>query len=377
MLRRIGINVLYLVPGRVGGTEIYARRLVEALARAHPTVAFDVFCGRDAAASLGGEGWPDNVAVVPLPLPSAVKPARVLAELVLLPIWARRRGVELMHSLGTTTPMVGCGCRVVTVHDLIYDRFPETFPPAARTVLRALVPAGARRAHRVQVSSEATRSEVVEAFGLPRDGIDVVPLGIGMREVAEVEPEAVLRERFGLGERPVVLSVAAMLAHKNLPRLLAAVARVEQEPAPALVLVGHDGLARAELEAQARALGIADRVRFTGWVTDAELEGLYGLAAGFAYPSLHEGFGMPVLEAMRRGVPVACSNATSLPEVAGSAALLFDPTSEAAIAEALARLLAEPELREALGRRGRQQAAGFPWERTADAAWASYERALA
>src|SRR3954452_15517130 len=137
----------------------------------------------------------------------------------MLPVAARRAGIELMHSLGTTTPLHGCGVRVVTVHDLIYDWYPGSFPAAARYGLKALVPAGARRAHRVQVSSRATREEVRDRLRLPLEKVDVVPLGLGMPRAAKPTEPAELRPRFGLGDGPVLLSVAAALPHKNLDRL--------------------------------------------------------------------------------------------------------------------------------------------------------------
>ena len=131
-----------------------------------------------------------------------------------------------------------------------------------------------------------------------------------------------------------------------------------------------------ELRARARALGVLDAVRLPGWVSPQELEGLWGAASAFVYPSLYEGFGLPVLEAMARGVPVACSDASSLPEVAGDAALMFDPHDERAIAQAIARLLGDRELSAGLARRGRERAQQFSWERTARLTLASYERAL-
>ena len=373
MLRRLGVNLLYLVPRQVGGTEIYARRLVAALARELDETQILVFCGVEAAALLPDPEWPGNVRVVRAPVRAASKPLRLAAELTWLPVAADHHGVELLHSLGTTTPLHGRAVRVVTVHDLIYQHFPGAFPPAARLGLQLVVPVGARRARRVQVSSSATKDEVVEHFGLAPEKVDVVPLGLGMRDVPDPTGEAELRARLDLGERPVLLSVNAALPHKNLERLLRAVAQV---PEPVLALVGHTGRDTERLRALAGELGIAERVRMTGWLSDEDLEGLYRLAAGFVYPSLHEGFGMPVLEAMRRGTPVACADATSLPEVVGDAALLFDPHSVDAIADAARTLVSDPARAAELVRRGLERAAGFGWERTARSAIASYERAL-
>ena len=368
VLRRLGVNLLYLVPRQVGGTEIYARRLVAALARRLPEVV--VFCGSEAAAAFPDPEWSGNVRVVRAPVNAAIKPLRLAAELSWLPAAADHHGVELLHSLGTTAPLHGRAVRVTTVHDLIYEHFPGAFPPAARLGLQLVVPAAARRSRRVQVSSSYTKGDVVKQFGLDPDRVDVVPLGLGMRDVPDPTPEPELRERLKL-ERPVLLSVNAALPHKNLERLIRAVARV---PEPVLALVGHAGRDTERLHALAAELGMAERVRITGWLSDADLEGLYRLAAGFVYPSLHEGFGMPVLEAMRRGTPVACADATSLPEVVGDAALLFDPYDVEAIAAAARTLLSGDTA--ALVERGRARAAGFGWERTADAAIASYERAL-
>jgi alpha-1,3-rhamnosyl/mannosyltransferase len=147
---------------------------------------------------------------------------------------------------------------------------------------------------------------------------------------------------------------------------------VSAAPPPVLLVTGYPTAFEAELRRQA-----GDRVRFAGWVDDATLEGLYRLATCLAFPSLAEGFGLPVLEAMRRGVPVACSNATSLPEVAGEAALYFDPTDTVAIATALERILEDAGLRERLATAGVAQAGKFSWEATAAATLESYERALA
>jgi glycosyltransferase involved in cell wall biosynthesis len=370
----VGLNLLYLVPGQVGGTEIYARRLIDALAQSRPGDRFTIFCGRECAPTFAER--PANVALRELPVRCAVKPARIAAELTLLPRAASRAGVDLLHSLGTTTPLHGGGVRVVTVHDLIYEHFPGAFPAAARYGLKAIVGPGARRAARVQADSHAAAGEISELLRVPPERIDVVHLGLGMRRAQQATPESELRGRWSLGAGPVVLSVAAALPHKNLDRLLRAFAALGREDAR-LVLVGHGGRVTEELEALARQLGVAARVRFTGWVSDADVEGAYALAAAFLYPSLHEGFGMPVLEAMARGVPVACADATSLPEVAGDAALLFDPTSVEAIAAAIARLLDEPGYAAQLAQAGPPRAAGFTWEACAQACWESYERALA
>jgi glycosyltransferase involved in cell wall biosynthesis len=170
------------------------------------------------------------------------------------------------------------------------------------------------------------------------------------------------------------LCVASGHEHKNISRLLRAFAKLSTDRH--LVLVGHAGLDQDALKSQAAELGVADQVIFTGWIDEEDLEGLYRAATAFVYPTLMEGFGLPVLEAMHRGVPVACSNTSSLPEVAGDAALTFDPNDEAAIGAAVERLLTDSELRADLIRRGYERAAQFTWERCAEQTLAMYERAM-
>jgi glycosyltransferase involved in cell wall biosynthesis len=173
-----------------------------------------------------------------------------------------------------------------------------------------------------------------------------------------------------------VLSLSAKRPHKNLLALIGALARIAPEARPVLVLPGYPTAHEAELRARAAALGIAQDVRFPAWLSSAELEGLWAIARAFVFPSLYEGFGLPVLEAMARDVPVACSNASSLPEVAGDAALLFDPHDEAAIASAISRLLGDETLRARLQARGLARVRRFTWERTAQLTLESYARAF-
>ena len=363
---RLGFNLLYLVPGAVGGTETVARETLAALRRVAPDLEAVVYVAPEARESFEAEPWAAGWRFVASPVPSRVKPLRLASELTWLPARLRRDGVGLLHSLGTTTPPFCPVPSVVTVNDVIYHHYPETFPTAARLGLELLVPAGARRADRVVALSEAGRRDVAETLRIAPDKIDVVYCGFGLPELPAPSPEAELRERYGLKGR-VVLTVAPALRHKNLERLLVAFAEIarDDDDELALVLVGHPGLEREALIARAAALGVSDRIKFTGWVSAADLEGLYGLASVFAYPSLMEGFGIPILEAMRRGVPVACSNVSSLPEVAGDAAELFDPLDEHAIAAAIRRVLSDDARRAELVARGHKRTEAFTWEDTA------------
>ena len=370
----VGLNLVFLVPGETGGMEVAARELLPALlAAAPPSTRFTAFVNLEAADDPLGE----LVETVVVPVRATSRAQRVRGEQQHLPRLAGRAGVDLVHSLASTAPLYGRFARVVTIHDIIYKVFPEAHQSVLTLGLRVLVPLAARRSHRIIVDAHSTRDDLVRLLRVPAERIDVVPLGLGVTALAEPASEAQLRSRLGLGGRPVALSVSAKRPHKNLARLLQALALLPIERRPVTVIPGYPTWYEAELRDQAAALGVADDVRFLDWVEAEELEGLYALAACFVFPSLYEGFGFPVLEAMSRGVPVACSDRSSLPEVAGDAALLFDPESPRAIADAIERLLADEALAARLREAGRAQAARFTWEATARGTLASYQRALA
>ncbi|MCU1678948.1 MAG: glycosyl transferase group 1, partial [Frankiales bacterium] len=237
----------------------------------------------------------------------------------------------------------------------------------------------ARRSHRVIVDASSTVEDLVDELGTARSKIDVVPLGVRPPSDSAVTPTdaATLRAQLDLGDRRVLLSASAKRPHKNLVRLLEAHAQLPADGRPLLVLPGYPTPHEEQLRARAAQLGTLADLRLPAWVSDEDMEGLYAVADVFVFPSLYEGFGLPVLEAMARGVPVACSDRSSLPEVAGDAALLFDPEDVAALRDALVRLLDDVPLLERLAAAGVARAASFTWARTAELTVAAYRRALA
>ena len=373
----IGLNLVFLVPGETGGMEVAARELIgPLLEEAPPGYRFTAFINREAAAANDGP-WGELLPAVTVPAKARNRVQWVLGEQTALPLLARRGRVDLLHSLASTAPLWGRFRRVVTVHDLIYARFPEAHAGLRDKGMRVLVPAAARRSDRVIADSQSTRDDLIELLGIPAGRIDVVPLGLGVPPRGSPLPEPATRERFDLGQRRVLLSLSAKRPHKNLAALIGALAVLPAESRPVLVLAGYPTAHEQELRNRAAALGVGRDVRFPGWISREEVEGLWALASAFVFPSLYEGFGLPVLEAMARGVPVACSNASSLPEVAGEAALLFDPRDEAQIAAVLSRLLGDPQLRERLRAAGHERARLFTWRQTARLTLESYARALA
>jgi glycosyltransferase involved in cell wall biosynthesis len=368
----VGLNLVFLAPGEQGGMEIYARELIAAMAVERPDLRITTFANR----VLGPGPWDDAGGVVVLPVDPRNRVQWVRGEQQLLPPAAKRAGVGLVHSFASTAPAWGDFKRVTTIHDLIYKRFPEAHFGLRTLGMRALVPLAARRSHRLIADSESTRRDLEDLLGVPRSKVDVVPLGTGHAVHAEPVGAGELRATLGLAERRVLLSVSAKRPVKNLKRLIEALALMAAERRPVLIVPGYPTSYEQELRDHAAAVGVAGDVRWLGWTSDSELEGLYALATAFVFPSLYEGFGLPILEAMQRGVPVACSERSSLPEVAGDAALLFDPESARSIADALERLLADAGLRERLSAAGREQAARFSWTVTARGTLASYERTL-
>jgi glycosyltransferase involved in cell wall biosynthesis len=368
----VGVNLVFLTPGEMGGLEVYARELTTALAQRDDvrlTLLMNELLTRDPLWERLGE-----------PVLVRGNPRRrldwVRADQTRVPRVAARAGVDVVHSLASTAPLYGRFARVTTIHDLNYKLVPDSHFGLRGAGMRVLVPAAARRSHRLLTGSESTRSDLVRYLGVAPEKIDVAPHGVLVSsDIAPTSAEAI-RGQLDLGERPFVLSVSAKRPHKNLPRLFRALAAIPAERRPALVVPGYPTPHEEELHALSAELGIRDDVRMPAWLSAADLEGLYREAAFAVFPSLYEGFGLPVLEAMARGVPVASSNRSSLPEVAGDAALLFDPEIVEEIRDAMERLLHDSALAERLRTAGREQAASFTWAQAADLTVASYRRAL-
>lgn len=305
---------------------------------------------------------------------------RIIWEQATLPLLVRQAQLDLLHGAVNINPALAPCPTVVTVHDLSFMRYPQAFPPVQRAYLQSQVRRSVRAARQVIAVSQATKQDVVALFGVPADRIDVVYNGVDasfcLAPAAQVEA---FRRRQRLPER-YILHLGTLEPRKNLVRLVQAFAQVKGmdsgQPPIKLVLAGGKGWDYDAIFAEVTHQGLEQEVLFPGYVADEELVWWYRAAAVFAYPSLLEGFGLPVLEAMACGAPVVTSNVSSLPEVAGDAALLVDPTSVDALAAALLRLLDGTTLAAELRTRGLHQAARFPWSRTAAETADVYRRAL-
>jgi alpha-1,3-rhamnosyl/mannosyltransferase len=361
----VGVNLLWLVPGVVGGSESYIVRLLRALAADPPDdVRVTLFLNR-----LGADTHADlraafDTAVAPVS--GARKPLRVLAETTWLGREGRRRGIDAAHHVGGIAPAWRPVPTIVTIHDLQPFAFPEHFSVAKRAFTRVVVPPSVRTAARLTTLSRSTRDDVARRLGADPAKVRIIPPGFDPPPAAAAVPSATVRRRHDLGERPFFLYPAITYPHKGHEDLVRAFSLLAgKRPEPLLVLAGGEAQREPALRALIGSLGLRDRVRRIGRVPDAELDALYREAVALLLPSRYEGFGMTVLEAMSRHCPVVAADATALPEVVGGAGLLVDPDDPRRWSEAMADLLDDAALRDRLVAAGEARARTFDWGRSA------------
>jgi glycosyltransferase involved in cell wall biosynthesis len=293
-----------------------------------------------------------------------------VSELLAAPLAVSRARVDLFHAPHYVVSPLMPRPYVVTIHDCIHLRFPQYLPNRrAHVYARAMMTMAARRASRVLTVSNASKEDILRYLGVPADKVEVIYNGLDARFAAPPTAEAIerVRDRYMLPSR-FVLYAGNIKPHKNVDRLIEAYALVRQRGFEdlKLLIIGEEVTRFPHLRRLVHRHHLHGHVRFFGYVADATLSVLYRLASVFVFPSLYEGFGLPPLEAMAMGAPVIASNVSSLPEVVGDAAILIDPTSPDAIADAIARVLTDDALRADLVRRGHARAQAFSWERSVD-----------
>lgn len=360
---RIGINLLSLLPGIVGGGETYAVSLLEALARISDPSQYVIFINRETHASnLFGEGeW----STVTCPINAMFRPVRYVWEQLALPLQAKKYRLDLLHSLGNMQPLRLQCKSVVTIHDLNFHNVAHLMSPTRRAMLRYHVTQSASAADHIITVSEFSKRQIVELLGVSPDKVTVTHNAVKQRPTHMVDVE-LLKQKYGI-KQPYIIALSSQSPHKNMSKLVNAFTLLKQRRGDGLklVLVGHrphksGDLTRALNESSAR-----DAVIFTGYVPDADLASLYAHAEAFVFPSIYEGFGIPILEAFTYGTSVVCSKAASIPEVAGDAALYFDPHNIEEMAKAIDTVLSDDALREDLICKGKTRAKLFTWENAA------------
>jgi glycosyltransferase involved in cell wall biosynthesis len=306
-------------------------------------------------------------------------PIRFLLEQLVLPCLLLIHRIDVVHSLHYSFPLVRFGTKqVVTVHDMTFFNMPQAHERVKVLYFRFFIRADVRFADKVLFDSHSTKTDCTARLGAPRGTSAVVHLGKSEAFRSDLAPGEIrrIRDKYGLNAE-FILSVGTIEPRKNLSRLVSAFAAIcDKHPGLLLVIAGMKGWMYDDLMATVRELKVESRVIFTGFVPEEDKPYLIAAAKVFAYPSLYEGFGIPVLEALACGVPSVTSNVSSLPEVAGDAALTVDPYSVPELSSALERLITDDPLRERLTREAVTQAAKFTWTKTAIVTRDAYNDAL-
>ena len=359
---RIGINLLYLIPDHVGGTETYALSLMRSLLEVDSRNEYYVFVNK-----LGADlafGRHSNLRTVVCGITGKQRLARYVWEQLVLPWQLRYYHIDLVHSFGYVGPLFTSCPRVVTIHDLNYFALRSVIPRTRRYALALFVGNSARRSSHIITPSNYSRVELEGHLGIPSSKITVIP-------------EAPRKFPSGLSSRwdriaaqyairpPYLVSFSGRSPHKNITRLVQAFGQACKDLAHSLVLVGHMPAGFDLLEAVGGDVPLARRIIATGYIPDGHVGPILSSAELFVLPSWYEGFGLPVLEAQQAGIPVTCSSAASIPETAGKGAYFFNPYSVREMAAAIRECLTNPELRQSLQLQGEENLGRFSWEKAA------------
>ncbi len=366
-----------------GGIGRYTRELLTALLDENDALHFKIFAAK---------------AESPLPvvMPQFSRPGVSFREVPftakwLYRLWYRLRlplptqlftgNIDLFHSPDFVLPPVaGAIPTLLTVHDLSFAYFPETFTVALVDYLNRVVPWSVRRASHILADSVSTKRDLMSLYQTPEEKITVLYSGVNeiFQPVHDKDRLRQVCSKYGIGDEPFILTVGTLQPRKNVQMLVRAFAsHTVPGSSHRLIIAGAKGWLYEQLLEYVRRMGLDRRVRFVGFVDDDDLPALYSAANLFAFPSLYEGFGLPILEAMACGTPVISSDASSLPEVTGDAGLLVAPQDEAAWAQSLAQLIGDEALRERLRAKGFEQAKRFSWRASARQLLGIYERLLA
>ena len=362
---KVAVNLTWLTPGRVGGSEEYLVRQLSGL----DTEEFDIELLCDA---LFPEAHPDLAArfrIATMPIPSRYRGLRIGLERSWLPV--RTRHADIVHHGGGTVPVDGPRPVVLTIHDLQYRAFPKFFTATRHRYLSTMMPRSVRRAAVIAVPTEFVKRDVVEAFDVPADRVMVVPHGVPDIPHPPEDEITDARDRAGVGDRPYVVYPAMTHPHKGHPVLVGMLEHLDDDTA--LVLIGGPGAVEGQLAEIIAQSPHRDRVVRPGRVSDADRDALIAGADALVFPSQFEGFGAPLVEAMALDTPVVCSTADALVEVAGDAAVIVDVATPDAWAEAveLAR-----EQRADLVERGRNRRLAFTVDGSSRALARAYHQAV-
>lgn len=365
---RIGVNALYLIPGGVGGTEIYLRNLLGALSRIDRRNEYFLYLNRETGQDLCPQSA--NFATVETGVKASFRPGRLVWEQFGLPRAAMRDKIDVLFSPGFTSPWFSTSRRVTVIHDLQHRKQPENFGRLERWAWELSVRRSVERSHRLIAVSQASRADLIEAYGVPEERIRVIGHGVepdffGLWKNDDYDI-SILRAA-GVPEGPFLLVVSTVHPHKNWRRLLTALKLLHQRGRELrLVVCGLPGKSWDEVQSQLESEGLVPHVTMLGWQPRKTLIALFRFAEALVFPSTFEGFGMPVLEALAAGTPVACSDIPPLREVADGCATFFDPLSTDSIASGMESVLVDVDERTKLAEQGLKRASLSTWDRAAE-----------
>lgn len=376
-MMRIGLNLLFYLPGQLAGIATYTTNLVHALARIDSENQYFLFVNQETRSYFEDVLAQPNFYEVICGIKASFRPVRLLWEQLVLPLQLKQYHVDLVHSLGYFSPLFVPCSSISTIPDLNFIYARSSFSHAGYLLWRLMVPLSATRSDKIITISHSSKGDITRFFDIASEKVRVVYLAVPDIRAEGQCHNSVDLSQYGIRGQPI-LSVASSHPHKNLSRLIEAYSTLVRtyDVENQLVLVGHHRAHADLLEKMVQRLRLEGKLILTGYVPDALLEKLYSRAILFVFPSLYEGFGVPILEAMTNGVPVVCSDVASLPEVAGNAALFFDPYSVEDIAAKIHRALQDLDLRQQLIRKGRENVKRFSWGQTARQTIAVYEELL-
>ena len=351
----------------LGGNGTYAANLIEALAEVDTQNRYTLYVTKQEAVDRYAHRWPNVAIRKTLPHTPLIRIPLVLAAEL------RRRPVDILHVQYTAPPLAPCDT-VVMIHDLSFEHLPETFKRRSWMQMRLTVRRTARSASHVMTDSEYSRQDILRTYRLPPERVTTTPLAASSR-FEPVDDRSVLEKYLISGD--YILAVGSIQPRKNIARLIRGYTLMLSQHrghVPKLVIVGKNAWLFKETIRAAAVSSANEHIVFTGYVPEGDLAALYTGALCFAYPSYFEGFGIPLLEAMRCGTPTITSDQTCFPEVVGDASLIIDPFDEQSIADGLWRMVSNPGLREQLRTRGFTRASLFDWRETARLTLGVYEQ---
>jgi glycosyltransferase involved in cell wall biosynthesis len=369
---RIAIDAHSVGTG-LGGNESYATNLIEALAQIDNSNLYTLYVTRKQAVERFSNRWPNFTVRRTLPHSPLIRiPVTLSAEL-------RRNRVDVLHVQFTAPPAVPCPV-VVSIHDLSFEHLPQTFKRRSRMQLRMTVRRSARLASQIISLSSHARDDIVATYNVNPEKVTVIPLAAPAHFAPVTDNNELQRVKQTYAiDSSYLLCVGSIQPRKNLTRLLEAYSLLRRNSPegklPKLVVAGKYAWLFEETLRTIDQLGLSDSVIMTGYVPEADLPALYSGALCFVYPSYFEGFGLPPLEAMKCGTPVIVGNQTSMPEVVGDAAIMFDPFDAADIASAIKKVISDDALRATLKTRSLERAQLFDWQHTARQTLEVYKKA--